>query len=74
MQILHFALQQEHPGTLPAGLMRVVQHHVQEVPQFAGDARVLEKSDIGLRLYVTDSCGRLHALRDVTFYKLLDLV
>lgn len=63
VQILHFPLQQEHPGTLSAGLIRVVQHHVQKVPQFAGDARVLQKSDIWQRLYMTDSYQCLHALK-----------
>lgn len=63
VQVVHFPLEQEHPGPLPAGLIRVVQHHVQEVPQFAGDARVLEKSDMWLRLHVTDSCRCLHALK-----------
>lgn len=51
VQILHLLLKQHHPGTVSAGPVWVVQHHVQKVPQFAGDARVLEKSDIWQHLY-----------------------
>lgn len=74
VQILHFPLQQHHPGTLSAGLIRVVQHHVHKVPQFAGNARVLEKSDIWQRLYLTDSYQGLYADKRHELLKLLYFV
>lgn len=44
VEVLDFAFQQHHPGSLPAVLVGMVQHHVKEVPELGGDAGVLERS------------------------------
>lgn len=43
VQVLDFTFQQHHPGTLSAVLVRMVQHHIQKVPELGCDARVLER-------------------------------
>lgn len=42
-QVLGFPLQQDHSELLSAALAGMVQHHVEKVTQFVGDACVLER-------------------------------
>lgn len=42
VEVLDFALQQHHPGTLSAVGHRMVEQHVEEVAEFGGDAAVLQ--------------------------------